>query len=319
MSKNLELEPTNCILCNSDIFKTIATGQDYLHEVSQQTYSYVSCQKCNHLYLNPRPRINQISILYPPEYSTFTKKFAKSGDAVAWIKKQILLSRFSSIKKFLPENPKILDIGCGDLSFLISLRKIFPSAELEGLDWSFTETNYLEAQSKSIKLHAGTVEDFEHENSNFDLIIMNQLIEHLWDVDRALGTCHKALKSGGYISIETPNPKGWDRIFFKRGAWGGYYWPRHLNLFTPAELTQLVEKAGFKLVKQFYLLAPPCWIYSLQFSLSRIAPTMNLKKYVPDDSIFLLGFFALIDSIAKLLKLPTSNQKLLARKINEDN
>jgi 2-polyprenyl-3-methyl-5-hydroxy-6-metoxy-1,4-benzoquinol methylase len=315
IKKKLELEETNCVLCNSNEFNTVATGQDYLHQVTEQTFTYVCCKLCGHLYLNPRPKINEISVLYPPEYSTFTKKFAQSNNALAWIKKKILLRRFNIISEVLPQNPKILDIGCGDLSFLISLRKLFPQASLEGLDWNFTDEIKNEAISNSIRLHVGTIEELGLDETKFDLIIMNQLIEHLWDVDKSLNSCYKALNNNGFISIETPNPDGWDRKFFKKGSWGGYYWPRHLNLFSSKKLTQIVEKSGFEVQKKYRLLAPPCWIYSLQFSLKRLVPSKNLKLYVPDDSLFFLGMFTVIDSIAKLLNLPTSNQKILAKKI----
>ena len=117
------------------------------------------------------------------------------------------------------------------------------------------------------------------------------------------------------MSIETPNPDGWDRRFFTKGSWGGYYWPRHLNLFSSEKLTEIVEKSGFEVKKKYRLLAPPCWIYSLQFFLKRLAPNRNLNFYVPDDSLFFLGIFAVIDSIAKFLNFTTSNQKILAKKI----
>ena len=55
----------------------------------------------------------------------------------------------------------------------------------------------------------------------FDLIIAHQLIEHVRHPDKLLQKCHKWLKAGGLISIETPDFQGWDYSLFKQRYWGG--------------------------------------------------------------------------------------------------
>jgi hypothetical protein len=115
--------------------------------------------------------------------------------------------------------------------------------------------------------------------------------------------------------METPNPDGWDRRLFRRGGWGGYYWPRHLNLFTRPNLTRLVEESGMQVVLAQSLLAPPCWIYSVQFSAQRLGLGPWFGKIFPDTNTALLAAFAIIDRIALFFGAETSNQKLVAQRL----
>jgi SAM-dependent methyltransferase len=227
MGRDLELEQTNCAVCGSDDAKTVATGQDYLHRTSGQKYTFVGCNGCGHIYLNPRPKLSEIGILYPAEYATFTKRFAQS-DALSKVKDRVRMSRFRSFADKLPnlEKARILDVGCGDTGFLAAIRRSLPDAELSGLDWHFGPEVEEGAHRARIETITGAIEEVDLPADQFDVITMNQLIEHVWDVDLVMQRCFRALKPGGLLAIETPNPDGWDRTFFKSGGWGGYYWPR---------------------------------------------------------------------------------------------
>src|SRR5262249_54075762 len=156
----------------------------------------------------------------------------------------------------LPVKPHILDIGCGDGHFLMSLRRNYPNAILAGLDWSFGPGVADEMAAMDIAALVGTIETAELAERRYDLIVMNQLIEHVWDVRLVIERCRRALKIGGLLAVETPNPDGWDRRLFRSGAWGGYYWPRHLNLFSRKHLGRLIEDGGFDVVQTAALLAP---------------------------------------------------------------
>jgi len=72
----------------------------------------------------------------------------------------------------------------------------------------------------------------------------------------------KALVPGGYLSIETINIDGYDRRFFKDGCWGGYFFPRHMNLFNFTSLKRLMKNHELIVEKQFSLLAPINWVFS---------------------------------------------------------
>lgn len=307
----VETESTNCVVCGASDGRTIATGRDYLHPIYPQAYTFFQCSGCEHLYLNPRPRIEEIAKIYPSDYFTFTDAFRGSQNLLANLKDSVLVARFKALGD-LPEDMSLLDIGCGDAQFLLALRRRYPKARLAGLDWNFSPAVAAEMRRADIKMIVGTIETADIAPASFDVITMNQLIEHVWDVRKSLERCAVALAPRGILAMETPNRNGWDRKIFGQG-WGGFYWPRHLNLFSSRHLVDLTLQSGFEDCNVIQLLAPPCWILSFKFSLMR-AGYDRLSRIFSETSILFLGMFAVVDRIALLFGAETSNQKVVARK-----
>ena len=313
-SSDLQIETTCCVICGNSLQNKIAEGWDYLHATSSQVYFFVKCEQCNHIYLNPRPQIGEIAKLYPSSYSTYDPKNAKRNSIFSFVKDFVLNNRLKLVLAKIPDDGVILDIGCGDLSLLKGIRKYSKNAKLVGLDWKFGPGLERSAHEFGIETITGTIETVELPNSHFDVILMNQLIEHVWDIDGVLLKCKTILKPGGVLSIETPNANGWDRKFFRGGAWGGYYWPRHLNIFSTSGLVTIVKRADFEVVAHYRLLAPPIWIYSFQFLLTAKGYRKLSQSLFSDKSILWLGVFTIVESVAKLFGFTTSNQKIIARK-----
>lgn len=94
-----------------------------------------------------------------------------------------------------------------------------------------------------------TAENAKLREAHYDLVVMNQVIEHLWDVDRLLRLSALALKPAGLLSIETPDAESYDRAIFRKGLWGSYYYPRHLNLFSLKGLETVLARNGFQVVE----------------------------------------------------------------------
>jgi 2-polyprenyl-3-methyl-5-hydroxy-6-metoxy-1,4-benzoquinol methylase len=311
----IETETTECVVCGSREGTPEARGKDYLHKTSDQEYEFVRCGSCGHLYLNPRPSLSQIGRIYPPDYATFTNRFGRADSLILKLKQKVLLGRFTALSASLPRAMRLLDVGCGDGRFLLAVRKHYPEAELTGLDWHFGPQIAEELTENGIETITGAIETAPLPVDHYDVIVMNQLIEHVWDVRLVIDRCRRAVKIGGLLAVETPNPDGWDRRFFKSGGWGGYYWPRHLNLFSSDHLSKLMTESGMKVTLAKSLLAPPCWIYSCQFSAQRAGVGSWFNSLFSDTSTPLLAFFAVVDRIALLVGAETSNQKMVAQRI----
>ncbi|MGO7636589.1 hypothetical protein [Rhizobium leguminosarum] len=116
--------------------------------------------------------------------------------------------------------------------------------------------------------------------------------------------------------IETPNTYGWDRRLFTGGAWGGYYFPRHLNLYSFERLAELLRRLGLAVESQRNLPAPLIWIYSLQGAVqARFGWKSPLTKIFGVKNIPLIAAFAFLDIAAIAMRFKTSNQQAISRKV----
>ena len=86
----------------------------------------------------------------------------------------------SIIKKYKIQNPKILDIGCGNGSFSKALKKraIDKNILLNGFDIFFTEDNKRILEKTYNKLIVGDIIDYKF-REKYDILIANQIIEHI--------------------------------------------------------------------------------------------------------------------------------------------
>ena len=106
---SLLLEKSECLFCKHDSAILEAQTEDYIYESTKKIFNFVKCSECGHIYLNPRPKIKDISIIYPKNYASFSGKFSTQNPILTKIKDTVLLSRFSTFGAKLPENSKIRD------------------------------------------------------------------------------------------------------------------------------------------------------------------------------------------------------------------
>ncbi len=277
------------------------------------TFQHVRCLFCGHIYLSPRPTASAASIIYPDNHLSFAGTIAKSI-IMSRVKKFAILRRLRSLLTTAPR-VRILEIGFGDGELLLGIRGRLPDAELEGLDFHVHPDVARDLRSKGIRLIEGMAEDVRLNENYYDLIIMNQLIEHLWDVDKVLQDCLKALKPSGFLSIETPDSAGYDRYIFRKGLWGSYYYPRHLNLFSQSGLRKVLERTGFQVVKNYNTVAPVCWVFTMNSIAGRYPAWCWLRKIFTVTNVAPIAVFTLIDLLALGVRFHSSNQRVVARRV----
>jgi len=133
---------------------------------------------------------------------------------------------------------KILDIGCGDGTFLEHLPEYF---EKFGYEPSNAGKNILPSK-KDIQL-CPTL-DSSNEIAEFDLITFWQSLEHIVEPNAVLRSAHCLLKDEGVLFISVPNIDSWQAKIF-RGKWFHLDPIRHLLHYTPTTLTRLLRQNGF--------------------------------------------------------------------------
>ena len=190
-----------------------------------------------------------------------------------------------------------------------------PRLRLVGLDWRFSDEVRQILSENNIELIEGLVEEAGLGSARFDVVLMNQLIEHLWDPKLVMSKVFSSLKPGGLLSVETVNSLGYDRAWFGNRYWGGYYWPRHLQIFSHESLARFLQGIGFSIERHVNLVAPLHWTYTLH-AMTKDNPRLPrwVSGFFSDVNPLCLGFFTAIDVGAKLLGKTTTNQKMIARK-----
>ncbi|MBA3354946.1 MAG: class I SAM-dependent methyltransferase [Pyrinomonadaceae bacterium] len=174
-------------------------------------------------------------------------------------------------------NSKILDVGCGSGTTLLSLRE-FGFTNLIGVD-PFLETAI--TYGNGVRILRAELDELE---AGFDLIIASHSLEHVPEPRHALQQISRLLKKGQWAIIRIPLVgHAWERY---RTAWVALDAPRHLFIFSRQTFSNLAAEAGFEVAEvAFDSTAVQFW-GSEQYLLD--IPLMDERSYFvnPQNSIF---------------------------------
>jgi SAM-dependent methyltransferase len=99
------------------------------------------------------------------------------------------------------ENRRVLDVGCGIGTYVRRLRELTPS--VCGVDVS---TERLRSGGKTVpNLIAAAGEQLPFRPESFDVILLNEVIEHVRDDRATIEECIRVLGAGGHLVIFAPN------------------------------------------------------------------------------------------------------------------
>ena len=301
-----------CPHCGSDSNSALAAGYDYEYRTCPNEFSYVKCNDCGLAYSNPMPLPSRLDDVYPDNYISFhfnTRKKSltyKVRDILEWRK----ALPYRRLLKNINGDVHILDVGCGDGHYMSVLKRVNPNWRVSGIESA--SAPYERAASLGLDVIFGKYEDTELGRSQFDLMILNQVIEHLVDPGAAIEKLRSELKPGGHVSLETPSLEGLDAKIFSKSFWGAYHFPRHLTLFTSKTLSRFLEARGFEVVRISYMLSPVWWVFSShhawEASIGKGAGFFNEKNALA------MSAASALDAVQILLRGKTSNMRVLARK-----
>ncbi len=151
---------------------------------------------------------------------------------------------FSKIKAFLSKDHKVLEIGSyyGILGNIIK-----PNVkEYKGLELSKHAADYSK-KNFGLNISNMPLEEFFKGNNKFDIIIMNDVIEHLDDPFKSLKLIEKNLEFNGILIFTTFNI---DSIFAKILK-SNYHWimPMHKFYFSNSTLKFFLKSSNMDLFK----------------------------------------------------------------------
>jgi len=146
---------------------------------------------------------------------------------------------------------RLLDVGCAHGWFLEIAREHF---EVLGVEPDAVVGGRTAA--RGLPVREGYFPDALREGETFDVIVFNDVIEHIPDIRAALAACHARLGEEGILILNLPNSAGFFyRLskLFSRAGWTGPFdrlWQKdlpspHVHYFQPGNLARLVGKHGF--------------------------------------------------------------------------
>lgn len=166
---------------------------------------------------------------------------------------------------------KILELGCGEGSLGLVIKDL-THAEIFGVDWSESGVN-LAKKKGIIAKRADLNKEIPFADESFDLVISDQLFEHIYNTDQLLKECKRVLKKGGYLITITPNLSFWlNRILFIFGIYplflevsmknktfglkslkklaSGEEAMGHIRVFNLPALEDMIKSEGFKVEEE---------------------------------------------------------------------
>lgn len=176
-------------------------------------------------------------------YSTRSLPASKLGILTAFVVpslKKVLDRQYRHMPRLHNEGGTLLDVGCGDGSFLALARSC--GWDVVGLDPDPKAA--ANSARQGLTVYEGDIKYFDGQTELFDVITLNHVIEHVYEPVKVLKACHALLKPGGQLWLETPNIDSFGHGRFKQN-WRGLETPRHLVLFNRHSLGDAFARAGF--------------------------------------------------------------------------
>jgi SAM-dependent methyltransferase len=156
------------------------------------------------------------------------------------------------------EGGRLLDVGCGNGSFLDQMRQL--GWDVTGVEPDGAAVT-VAREKLGLRVFEGSLEEAGLPGGHYDAITMNHVIEHLPDPIVTLKECHRVLRPGGKLIVATPNINSMGSQVFGE-HWRGLEVPRHLHLFCPQSLRMAAERAGLEVRALWTSARSAPWMYA---------------------------------------------------------
>lgn len=172
--------------------------------------------------------------------------------------KAIRLENFKTIVDYAaslapPGARRLLDVGAAHGWFLEAANARFQVLGMEP-DTAVAQ----KTAARGLPVRQGYFPDALEADERFDVIVFNDVIEHIPDIDAALAACHDRLTPGGILILNLPNSRGFFYRLSKLFARAGWHSPfdrlwqkglpsPHVHYFQSDNLSRLVAKHGLEL------------------------------------------------------------------------
>jgi SAM-dependent methyltransferase len=225
-----------CALCG-------ATDTERLY--TKYGWGIERCRRCSLVYANPRAPEEAILSRYSRQYfwDEYLPAVGAPGGVVDLdVNHARHWAMLRLIRRHHPNCHRLLEVGCGAGLFLKAAEKT--GWKVSGLELSASGVEFARDRL-GLDVREERAEAMSYPPGTFDVAVMFDVIEHLFDLRLVLEATRRALKPGGLLVVSTPNFDAVSR--FALGAdWATLSPLEHMYYFTEGTLSRLLEACGFR-------------------------------------------------------------------------
>lgn len=241
-------------------------------------YSVERCAACGQMATMPALREADLPALYSAYYPRRAIDFAALEREA-----RLVLRPRASLRRWLcgtnnqghyraKQGERVLDIGCGSCLSLLELRHM--GVEARGVE---ADPNVRKiAENFVLDVHIGSIHDVPFAGESFDLITLNQVIEHVPDPRGLLRAVSQRLAAGGRVALSFPNAASLMRRM-AGSRWINWHVPYHQHHFNAKSFGRLAQQEGY-IVESVQTVTPNVWTLLQLRSLGKPPPEGSASK-----------------------------------------
>lgn len=215
-------------------------------------YQIIDCTHCGFKHIIPIPSDKELKRIYLQEYYTTEKPhyIERNLEDQEWWK-TVYDGRLRAFESLLADSSRdILDIGCGPGFFL--QRASEQGWRGCGVEPSIKAVEFARNLGLEVR-HAFLTESLAGELGTFDVVYMNEVLEHVSSPIQILRIALGMLKPGGLLCLIVPNDYNPIQEALRSVCNFPSWWvapPHHINYFDTKSIENLADRAGMKILKK---------------------------------------------------------------------
>jgi len=229
-----------CPICNIKDCTNLLNRDRYLFDIKLSI-----CEKCSLVFTSKNLSKNDLNFFYKKYYRYFYENIDSISHDYLYNSKDYLKasSRFSEIKKIIPNFKHILEIGCGLGFFLNEAKK--ENKKILGFEPGETFYNFIKNNNQIAKYVIN--DDFlnySEKNIDVDLVVMFHVLEHLEDPNLILKKIFDKTNENVNLVVEVPDIDQCDNGLGLMNYHFGHRW--YFSLYS---LNKILKKNKFYIYK----------------------------------------------------------------------
>jgi 2-polyprenyl-3-methyl-5-hydroxy-6-metoxy-1,4-benzoquinol methylase len=244
--------------------KCLFCGENSTLKLKIENYKIYFCKKCEISFLYPLPE--NIEKIYNKEY--FENWYLPYYNE----RKKYFERIYLKLKKFIPENGKLLDIGCGVGIFMEMMKE----KKYEVIGYEISQFAIEFCKKKGLKVF----DSLNFSEKTFDIITIMDVIAHVKNPIIYLDEIKKILKKNGILIIKTPLHSNY--MFFISNTFpftlkskAILHIPAQIYHFNKNSILKMAEIKNFKVEK----------IFIIKEFITRKLSFFNIWKFFVEKSI----------------------------------